>query len=184
MFSANTHSVVSVGQLRSRFSIASIPTTTDFLVFIQCQPYLYLGNFSRKPHYYTVKRTKLQTNGGVPRFFADKSRSSSSSINNNKSTQAQGRSYDLVLDFKNLLIKSGASLQSIVEKAARLNGILDKELVNNALIRVTSMLPSMRNVHVTLEEPAIQTAASGKQHANYKFKVSLDSTKNAELMCV
>ncbi|XP_017865667.1 PREDICTED: ATP-dependent zinc metalloprotease YME1 homolog isoform X2 [Drosophila arizonae] len=154
MFSANTHSV----------------------------PYLYLGNFSRKPHYYTVKRTKLQTNGGVPRFFADKSRSSSSSINNNKSTHAQGRSYDLVLDFKNLLIKSGASLQSIVEKAARLNGILDKELVNNALIRVTSMLPSMRNVHVTLEEPAIQTAASGKQHANYKFKVSLDSSKNSELI--
>lgn len=34
MFSANTHSVVSVGQLRSRFSIASIPTTTDFFWFL------------------------------------------------------------------------------------------------------------------------------------------------------
>lgn len=131
-----------------------------------------------------MKRTKLQTNGGVPRFFADKSRSSSSSINSNRSIPAQARSYDLVLDFKNLLIKSGISLQSIVEKAARLNGILDKELVNNALIRVTSMLPSMRNVHVTLEEPAAQTADLGKQHVNYKFKLSLDAMKNAELVCV
>ncbi|XP_064542403.1 ATP-dependent zinc metalloprotease YME1L isoform X3 [Drosophila montana] len=149
MFSANTHSV----------------------------PYLYLGNFSRKPHYYTVKRTKLQTNGSVPRFFADKSKSSSSSSSSNNSySPAQGKRHDLVLDFKNLLSKSGASLQSIVEKAARLNGILDRELVNDALIKVTSMLPSMRNIHVTLEEPATQSAR-GKQQ-NFKFEVSMNSPQN------
>ncbi|EDW02086.1 ATP-dependent zinc metalloprotease YME1L isoform X2 [Drosophila grimshawi] len=153
MFSANTHSV----------------------------PYLYLGNFSRKPHYYTVKRTKLPANASVPRFFADKSKSASSSTSKGSSSSSSSRkSHDLVLDFKTLLSKSGVSLQGIVERAARLNGILDKELVNDALVKVTSMLPSMRQVHVTLEKPATtqqQQTTPGKQQ-NCKFELSLKATQN------
>ncbi|XP_017839810.1 ATP-dependent zinc metalloprotease YME1L isoform X2 [Drosophila busckii] len=166
MFSANTHSV----------------------------PYLYLGNFSRKPHYYTVKRTKLQGNANVPRFFGDKTKSSttastttaatarnSSTYSTNSSnsrcgtTTATTKSHDLVLDFKNLLSKSGLSLQSMVEKAARLNGIIDKEMVNEALAKVTSMLPAMRNVHVTLQEPP--THISPGKLPNYNFEVSLNGAQ-------
>ncbi|XP_034477767.1 ATP-dependent zinc metalloprotease YME1L isoform X1 [Drosophila innubila] len=142
MFSANTHSV----------------------------PYLYLGNFSRKPHYYSVKRTKLQGNAGVPRFFADKSKAASATVSSTTGTVTK---HDLVLDFKNLLIKSGASLHSIVEKAARLNGIFDKELVNETLSKVTTMLSGMNNVHVTLEEPATQIGRNKMQ--NYKFELALNA---------
>ncbi|KAH8413790.1 hypothetical protein KR222_008227, partial [Zaprionus bogoriensis] len=148
------------------------------LVLIQCQPYLYLGNFSRKPHYYTVKRTKLQGNSSAPRFFADTSKSSPTSrttttttSSNSSSSNRSDKRHDLVLDFKNMLAKSGASLQSMVAKAARLNGILDKERVNEALLRVTSLLSGMRDVHVTLDEPAVPFSRSRMQ--NLKFEVSL-----------
>lgn len=151
-------------------------TTNDFLVLNQCQPYLYLGNFSRKPHYYTVKRTKLQGNTNVPRFFANKSKSASSSFSAPSSSSTSDRQYDFVVDFKNLLIKSGASLQSMVEKAARLNGIFDKELVNDALVKVTGMLSGMRDVHVTLEEPLVQIGRSKSQ--NYKLELSLGATQS------
>ncbi|KAL7735307.1 hypothetical protein ACLKA6_018006 [Drosophila palustris] len=144
MFSANTHSV----------------------------PYLYLGNFSRKPHYYSVKRTKLQGNAGVPRFFADKSKTNQIS---STTGSVRGQKHDLVLDFKNLLIKSGASLHSIVEKAARLNGILDKQLVHETLAKVTTMLSGsgMNHVRVTLEEPATQIGRNKMQ--NYKFELALNA---------
>ncbi|KAH8371129.1 hypothetical protein KR093_006295, partial [Drosophila rubida] len=148
------------------------------LVFIQCQPYLYLGNFSRKPHYYTVKRTKLQGNTSVPRFFADKSKSSC--VSNNCSTAAttsgngqRGKKHDLVLDFKNLIVKSSASLQTIVERAARINGIFDKQLVSETMAKVTSLLSGMNDIHVTLEEPATQIARNKSQ--NYKFELSLNA---------
>ncbi|KAH8401584.1 hypothetical protein KR009_006721, partial [Drosophila setifemur] len=121
-------------------------------------PYLYLGNFSRKPHYYTVKRTKLQGSAGAARF----------------SSSAGSRSHDLVLDLRNLLSRSSASLQGMVEKAtrARFPGILDRELVTEALAKVTSILPSLRDVRVTLEEPATQI---GRDHLqNYQFEVSLN----------
>ncbi|XP_030385817.1 ATP-dependent zinc metalloprotease YME1 homolog isoform X3 [Scaptodrosophila lebanonensis] len=127
MFSANTHSV----------------------------PF-YLGNFSRKPHYYTVKKTKLQTNGSAARALSERCKSLTGSPQ-----------HDIVLDFKNLLSRSGFSLQQLVEKAARLNGIFEKELVSDALAKVTSMLPAMRDVRVTLEEPATQFGQ------NYQFEVSL-----------
>lgn len=81
-----------------------------------------------------------------------------------------------MVDFKNLLIKSGASLQSMVEKAARLNGIFDKELVNETLVKVTGILSGMRDVHVTLEEPAVQIGHSKFQ--NYKLEVSLGATQS------
>lgn len=80
------------------------------------------------------------------------------------------------MDFKNLLIKSGASLQSVVEKAARLNGIFDKELVNEALVKVTGILSGMRDVHITLEEPVVQIGLSKPQ--NYKFELSLGATQS------
>ncbi|KAH8327012.1 hypothetical protein KR074_000464, partial [Drosophila pseudoananassae] len=126
-------------------------------------PYLYLGNFSRKPHYYTVKRTKLQGNAGATRF----------------SKSAGSRSHDLVLDLRNLLSRSGSSLQGMVEKAARarLSGILDRDLVNEALAKVTSILPAMRDVRVTLEEPASQIGCAQLQ--NYQFEVSLTRTAGA-----
>ncbi|KAH8233700.1 hypothetical protein KR026_011524, partial [Drosophila bipectinata] len=126
-------------------------------------PYLYLGNFSRKPHYYTVKRTKLQGSAGSSRF----------------SKSAGSRSHDLVLDLRNLLSRSGSSLQGMVEKAARarLNGILDRDLVNEALAKVTSILPAMRDVRVTLEEPATQHGCAQLQ--NYQFEVSLTRTAGA-----
>lgn len=152
-------------------------TTNDFLVLNQCQPYLYLGNFSRKPHYYTVKRTKLQGNTNVPRFFANKSKSASSSFSAPSSSSTSDRQYDFVVDFKNLLIKSGASLQSMVEKAARLNGIFDKELVNDALVKVTGMLSGMRDVHVTLEEPVVVQIGRSKSQ-NYKLELSLGATQS------
>ncbi|KPU76949.1 uncharacterized protein Dana_GF11321, isoform B [Drosophila ananassae] len=127
-------------------------------------PYLYLGNFSRKPHYYTVKRTKLQGSAGAARF----------------SKSAGSRSHDLVLDLRNLLSRSGSSLQGMVEKAARarLNGILDRDLVNEALAKVTSILPAMRDVRVTLEEPATQIGRVQLQ--NYQFEVSLTGTAGAQ----
>ncbi|XP_016991220.1 ATP-dependent zinc metalloprotease YME1L isoform X2 [Drosophila rhopaloa] len=124
-------------------------------------PYLYLGNFSRKPHYYSVNRTKLHGSASATRF--------------SKST----RSHDLVLDLRNLLSRSGASLQGMVEKAARLNGILDRQLVNEVLAKVTSMLPAMRDVRVTLEEPA--TPIGRVQLQNYQFEVSLTGTAGAQL---
>ncbi|XP_060656532.1 ATP-dependent zinc metalloprotease YME1L isoform X2 [Drosophila nasuta] len=144
MFSANTHSV----------------------------PYLYLGNFSRKPHYYTVKRTKLQGNASVPRFFADKSKSSSS-VSSSNGSPGQGKRHDLVLDFKNLIVKSGASLQTVVERAARMNGIFDKQLVSETMAKVTSLLSGMNDIHVTLEEPAAQIGRSKMQ--NYKFELALNA---------
>ncbi|KAH8337996.1 hypothetical protein KR067_013617, partial [Drosophila pandora] len=127
-------------------------------------PYLYLGNFSRKPHYYTVKRTKLQGSAGAARF----------------SKSAGSRSHDLVLDLRNLLSRSGSSLQGMVEKAARarLNGILDRDLVNEALAKVSSILPAMRDVRVTLEEPATQIGRVQLQ--NYQFEVSLTGTAGAQ----
>lgn len=78
-----------------------------------------------------------------------------------------------MLDFKNLLIKSGASLHSIVERAARLHGIFDKELVNETLAKVTTMLSGMNNVHVTLEEPATQIGRNKIQ--NYKFELAVNA---------
>jgi len=117
-----------------------------------------------------VKRTKLQGNSGVPRFFADKSKAASATIS---STTGTVKKHDLVLDFKNLLIKSGVSLHSIVERAARLNGIFDKELVNETLSKVTTMLSGMNNVHVTLEEPATQIGRNKMQ--NYKFELALNA---------
>ncbi|XP_016953360.1 ATP-dependent zinc metalloprotease YME1L isoform X5 [Drosophila biarmipes] len=120
-------------------------------------PYLYLGNFSRKPHYYSVNRTKLHGSASATRL--------------SKSTSASTRSHDLVLDLRNLLSRSGASLQGMVERAARLNGILDRQLVSEVLAKVTSMLPAMRDVRVTLEEPATQMGRV--QLENYQFEVSL-----------
>ncbi|XP_037714656.1 ATP-dependent zinc metalloprotease YME1L isoform X4 [Drosophila subpulchrella] len=122
-------------------------------------PYLYLGNFSRKPHYYSVNRTKLHGSASATRL--------------SKSTyaSASSRSHDLVLDLRNLLSRSGASLQGMVERAARLNGILDRQMVNEVLAKVTSMLPAMRDVRVTLEEPATQIGRVQLQ--NYQFEVSL-----------
>ncbi|KAH8300132.1 hypothetical protein KR044_010325 [Drosophila immigrans] len=148
MFSANTHSV----------------------------PYLYLGNFSRKPHYYTVKRTKLQGNASVPRFFADKPKSASISnitATGNGNGNGLGKKHDLVLDFKNLIVKSGASLQTIVERAARMNGIFDKQLVTETMAKVTSLLSGMNDIHVTLEEPASQIGRNKMQ--NYKFELALNA---------
>ncbi|XP_016930489.3 ATP-dependent zinc metalloprotease YME1L isoform X4 [Drosophila suzukii] len=128
-------------------------------------PYLYLGNFSRKPHYYSVNRTKLHGSASATRL--------------SKSTyaSASSRSHDLVLDFRNLLSRSGASLQGMVERAARLNGILDRQMVNEVLAKVTSMLPAMRDVRVTLEEPATQIGRVQLQ--NYQFEVSLTGAAGA-----
>ncbi|KAH8348756.1 hypothetical protein KR084_010784, partial [Drosophila pseudotakahashii] len=127
------------------------------------QPYLYLGNFSRKPHYYSVNRTKLHGSANSTRL--------------SKSTSASNRSHDLVLDLRNLLSRSGASLQGMVERAARLNGILDRQLVNEVLAKVTSILPAMRDVRVTLEEPATQFGRVQLQ--NYQFEVSLTGAAGA-----
>ncbi|XP_043642395.1 ATP-dependent zinc metalloprotease YME1L isoform X1 [Drosophila teissieri] len=124
-------------------------------------PYLYLGNFSRKPHYYSVNRTKLQGSAGAARL--------------SKSTSSQ--SHDLVLDLRNLLSRSSASLQGMVERATRLNGILDRQLVDEVLAKVTSILPSMRDVRVTLEEPATQIGRVQLQ--NYQFEVSLTGAAGA-----
>jgi len=82
-----------------------------------------------------------------------------------------------VLDLRNLLSRSGASLQGMVEKAARLNGILDRQMVNEVLAKVTSMLPAMRDVRVTLEEPATQIGRVQLQ--NYQFEVSLTGAAGA-----
>ncbi|XP_023032270.1 ATP-dependent zinc metalloprotease YME1L isoform X1 [Drosophila willistoni] len=142
MFSANTHSV----------------------------PYLYLGNFSRKPHYYSVKRTKLQGTQAAARFFSNRSKSAASS-------PTFPTQHDLVLDVKNLLSRSGSKLQSMVEKAARLNGILDKEVINEAMAKVCSIMPSMRHIQVTLEEPnSKQQQMIRGQLQNYQFEVSLDGS--------
>ncbi|XP_020802346.1 ATP-dependent zinc metalloprotease YME1 homolog isoform X4 [Drosophila serrata] len=135
-------------------------------------PYLYLGNFSRKPHYYTVKRTKLQGSASAVRL----SKSASGSTPSTSTTT--GLSHDLVQDLRNLLAQSGASLKGMVEKAARLNGILDRELVNETLAKVTSMLPAMRDVRVTLEEPATQIGRVQLQ--NYQFEVSLTGAPGAQ----
>ncbi|XP_017132094.1 ATP-dependent zinc metalloprotease YME1L isoform X4 [Drosophila elegans] len=116
-------------------------------------PYLYLGNFSRKPHYYSVNRTKLHGSANATRLAKS------------------ARSHDLVLDLRNLLSRSGASLHGMVERAARLNGILDRQLVNDVLAKVTSMLPAMRDVRVTLVEPS--TPIGRAQLQNYQFEVSL-----------
>ncbi|XP_052840820.1 ATP-dependent zinc metalloprotease YME1L isoform X2 [Drosophila gunungcola] len=116
-------------------------------------PYLYLGNFSRKPHYYSVNRTKLHGSANATRLAKS------------------ARSHDLVLDLRNLLSRSGASLHGMVERAARLNGILDRQLVNDVLAKVTSMLPAMRDVRVTLVEPSTQIGRAQLQ--NYQFEVSL-----------
>ncbi|XP_017078981.1 ATP-dependent zinc metalloprotease YME1L isoform X2 [Drosophila eugracilis] len=124
-------------------------------------PYLYLGNFSRKPHYYSVNRTKLHGSANATRLP--------------KSTST--RSHDLVLDLQNLFSRSSASLQGMVEKAARLNGILDRQLVNEVLAKVTSILPAMRDVRVTLEEPATQIGRVQLQ--NYQFEVSLTGAVGA-----
>ncbi|KRK00424.1 ATP-dependent zinc metalloprotease YME1L isoform X1 [Drosophila yakuba] len=124
-------------------------------------PYLYLGNFSRKPHYYSVNRTKLHGSAGAARL--------------SKSTSS--RSHDLVLDLRNLLSRSSASLQGMVERATRLNGILDRQLVDEVLAKVTSILPSMRDVRVTLEEPATQIGRVQLQ--NYQFEVSLTGAAGA-----
>ncbi|KQS63012.1 ATP-dependent zinc metalloprotease YME1 homolog isoform X2 [Drosophila erecta] len=126
-------------------------------------PYLYLGNFSRKPHYYSVKRTKLPGSAGAAQLSKPNSTSS--------------RSHDLVLDLRNLLSRSSASLQGMVERATRLNGILDRQLVNEVLAKVTSMLPSMRDVRVTLEEPATQIGRVQLQ--NYQFEFSLTGAAGA-----
>nr|XP_017003103.2 ATP-dependent zinc metalloprotease YME1L isoform X4 [Drosophila takahashii] len=128
-------------------------------------PYLYLGNFSRKPHYYSVNRTKLHVSANATR------------LSKSKSTSASNRSHDLVLDLRNLLSRSGASLQGMVERAARLNGILDRQLVNEVLAKVTSILPAMRDVRVTLEEPATQFGRVQLQ--NYQFEVSLTGAAGA-----
>lgn len=111
-----------------------------------------------------MKRTKLQGSAGAARF----------------SKSAGSRSHDLVLDLRNLLSRSGSSLQGMVEKAARarLNGILDRDLVNEALAKVTSILPAMRDVRVTLEEPATQIGRVQLQ--NYQFEVSLTGTAGAQ----
>ncbi|XP_026840630.1 ATP-dependent zinc metalloprotease YME1 homolog isoform X2 [Drosophila persimilis] len=134
-------------------------------------PYLYLGNFSRKPHYYTVKRTKLPGGAGAARLFADKSKSSTQPT-------TTGKCHELVLEFKNLLSRSGANIQSMVEKAVRLNGILDTVLVNDAFAKVTRMLPAIGNVHVTLVEPVTQITHD--QQTNYQFDVSLDGAAGAQ----
>lgn len=76
-----------------------------------------------------------------------------------------------MLDLRNLLSRSSASIQGMVERAARLNGILDRRLVDDVLAKVTSMLPSMRDVRVTLEESATQIGRVQLQ--NYQFEVSL-----------
>ncbi|XP_017054201.1 ATP-dependent zinc metalloprotease YME1L isoform X2 [Drosophila ficusphila] len=123
-------------------------------------PYLYLGNFSRKPHYYSVNRTKLHGSASATRL--------------SKST----RSHDLVLDLRNLLSRSTTSLQGMVERAARLNGILDRQLVNDVLAKVTSILPAMRDIQVTLEEPA--TEIGRVQLQNYQFDVSLTGAPGAQ----
>ncbi|XP_017024636.1 ATP-dependent zinc metalloprotease YME1L isoform X3 [Drosophila kikkawai] len=136
-------------------------------------PYLYLGNFSRKPHYYTVKRTKLQGSASAVRLSK-----SASATTPSTTTTTTGRSHDLVLDLRNLLTQSGASLRGMVEKAARLNGILDRELVNETLAKVTSLLPAMRDVRVTLEEPATQIGRVQLQ--NYQFEVSLSGGAGAQ----
>ncbi|KAL7735310.1 hypothetical protein ACLKA6_018006 [Drosophila palustris] len=132
--------------------------------------FYYSPSFICGPAY--VKRTKLQGNAGVPRFFADKSKTNQIS---STTGSVRGQKHDLVLDFKNLLIKSGASLHSIVEKAARLNGILDKQLVHETLAKVTTMLSGsgMNHVRVTLEEPATQIGRNKMQ--NYKFELALNA---------